>query len=91
MKKIILSIIALLSVTVMEAQKNQTHLTLNNGVAIPQFGLGVYSIPAGEVTYNSVLTALKAALSAHRHGSCLSERTQRRPLRTAAFPVILSG
>jgi hypothetical protein len=39
MKKIILSIIALLSVTVMEAQKNQTHLTLNNGVAIPQFGL----------------------------------------------------
>ena len=31
-------------VTVMEAQKNQTHLTLNNGVAIPQFGLGVYSI-----------------------------------------------
>jgi hypothetical protein len=32
MKKIILSIIALLSVTVMEAQKNQTHLTLNNGI-----------------------------------------------------------
>ena len=64
MKKIILSIIALLSVTVMEAQKNQTHLTLNNGVAIPQFGLGVYSIPAGEVTYNSVLTALKAG---YRH------------------------
>ena len=28
----------------MEAQKNQTHLTLNNGVVIPQFGLGVYSI-----------------------------------------------
>ena len=48
----------------MEAQKNQTHLTLNNGVAIPQFGLGVYSIPAGEVTYNSVLTALKAG---YRH------------------------
>ena len=44
MKKIILSIIALLSVTIMEAQKNQTHLTLNNGVVIPQFGLGVYSI-----------------------------------------------
>ncbi len=64
MKKIILSIIALLSVTVMEAQKNQTHLTLNNGIAIPQFGLGVYSIPAGEVTYNSVLTALKAG---YRH------------------------
>ena len=38
----------------MDAQKNQTHLTLNNGIVIPQFGLGVYSIPAGEVTYNSV-------------------------------------
>ena len=51
-------------VTVMDAQKNQTHLTLNNGIVIPQFGLGVYSIPAGEVTYNSVLTALKAG---YRH------------------------
>ncbi len=39
---------------------NQTTLTLNNGVVIPQFGLGVYSIPAGETTYNSVLAALKA-------------------------------
>ena len=48
----------------MEAQKNQTFLTLNNGVVIPQFGLGVYSIPAGEATYNSVLTALKAG---YRH------------------------
>ena len=52
-----------MSVAVM-AQKNQTYLTLNNGVRIPQFGLGVYSIPAGEVTYNSVLTALKAG---YRH------------------------
>lgn len=43
----------------MEAQNNQTWLTLNNGVEMPQFGLGVYSIPAGDVTYNSVLTALK--------------------------------
>ena len=38
---------------------NQTTITLNNGVVIPQFGLGVYSIPAGETTYNSVLAALK--------------------------------
>ena len=64
MKKVLISLMALLSVTVMEAQKNQTYLTLNNGVVIPQFGLGVYSIPAGEVTYNSVLTALKAG---YRH------------------------
>ncbi len=40
------------------------YVTLNNGVQIPQFGLGLYSIPAGEVTYNSVLTALKAG---YRH------------------------
>ena len=48
----------------MNAQNNQTYLTLNNGVQMPQFGLGVYSIPAGEVTYNSVLTALKCG---YRH------------------------
>lgn len=43
---------------------NQTTITLSNGVVIPQFGLGVYSIPAGETTYNSVLAALKAG---YRH------------------------
>ena len=48
----------------MQAQNNQTYLTLNNGVKIPQFGLGVYSIPAGEVTYNSVKTALECG---YRH------------------------
>lgn len=42
----------------------QTWLTLNNGVKMPQFGLGVYSIPAGQTTYNSVLAALKAG---YRH------------------------
>ena len=47
-----------------EYPMNQTTLTLNNGVVIPQFGLGVYSIPAGETTYNSVLAALKAG---YRH------------------------
>ena len=46
------------------AQNNQTWLTLNNGVRMPQFGLGVYSIPAGDVTYNSVKTALECG---YRH------------------------
>ena len=46
------------------AQDNQTWLTLNNGVRMPQFGLGVYSIPAGDVTYNSVKTALECG---YRH------------------------
>ena len=35
-------------------------LKLNNGVDMPQFGLGVYMIPEGEVTKNTVMTALKA-------------------------------
>ena len=63
MRKVFITLLTIMSVAVM-AQKNQTYLTLNNGVQIPQFGLGVYSIPAGEVTYNSVLTALKAG---YRH------------------------
>ena len=49
---------------VMNGQVKQTYLTLNNGVQMPQFGLGVYSIPDGDETYNSVLTALKCG---YRH------------------------
>ena len=49
---------------VMNGQENQTWLTLNNGVRMPQFGLGVYSIPAGDMTYNSVKTALECG---YRH------------------------
>ena len=49
---------------VMEGQVKQTYLTLNNGVQMPQFGLGVYSIPDGGETYNSVMTALKCG---YRH------------------------
>ncbi|MBQ4387647.1 MAG: hypothetical protein II822_08605 [Prevotella sp.] len=76
MKKIILTLVTVLSAMVMNGQENQTWLTLNNaranechesslsdgrvqpsivlnnGVRMPQFGLGVYSIPAGDVTYN---------------------------------------
>lgn len=48
----------------MNGQVNQTYLTLNNGVQMPQFGLGVYSIPDGEETYNSVMIALKCG---YRH------------------------
>lgn len=41
MKKLIISIIALMTVIIMQAQQTikQTHLTLNNGVQMPQFGL----------------------------------------------------
>lgn len=64
MRKTVIILFALLNLTIMQAQNNQTKLTLNNGVRMPQFGLGVYSIPAGDATYNSVLTALKAG---YRH------------------------
>ena len=65
MKKLVISLLMILSsITVMNAQNNQTKLTLNNGVEMPQFGLGVYSIPEGDATYNSVLTALQTG---YRH------------------------
>ena len=37
----------------------QTYITLNDSTIIPQFGLGVYQVPEGEATYNTVLDALK--------------------------------
>lgn len=37
----------------------QTYLTLNNGLKMPQFGLGVYLIPDGQDTINACLNAFK--------------------------------
>lgn len=39
MKKLIFSLIALMTAMVMNGQVKQTYLTLNNGVQMPQFGL----------------------------------------------------
>ena len=64
MKRIVLSLITVMTAMVMSGQVKQTYLTLNNGVQMPQFGLGVYSIPEGDETYNSVMTALKCG---YRH------------------------
>ena len=36
----------------------QTFLTLNNGLKIPQFGMGVYMVPDGEQTKQACLSAL---------------------------------
>lgn len=38
---------------------NQTTITLNNGAKIPQFGMGVFMVPAGDETKNACLEALK--------------------------------
>ena len=43
---------------------NAPLLTLNNGVRMPQFGLGTFKLPEGGGTKNAVLTALKAG---YRH------------------------
>ena len=51
----------------MTTKAQQTYLTLNNGVKMPQFGLGLYMIPEGDVAYNSVMTALE---NGYRHFDC---------------------
>ena len=45
----------------------QPYLTRNNGVRMPQFGLGLYMIPEGDEAYNSVKTALELG---YRHFDC---------------------
>ena len=34
-------------------EMSQTYITLNNGTKIPQFGMGVYMVPAGDATKNA--------------------------------------
>ena len=40
----------------------QTYVTLNDGNKIPQFGLGVFMVPAGEQTEKAVYEALKLGI-----------------------------
>ena len=65
----------------------QTDLTLNNGVRMPQFGLGLYMIPEGDEAYNSVRTALEAG---YRHFDCAhayqNERSLGRALKDSGVP-----
>ena len=37
----------------------QTYIMLNNGIKMPQFGMGVFMVPAGETTKNACLEALQ--------------------------------
>ena len=66
MKKTIL-IVSLLILCAMKTNAQQPYLTLNNGVQMPQIGLGLYMIPEGDVAYNSVMTALE---NGYRHFDC---------------------
>ena len=66
MKKSIL-IVSLLILCAMNTNAQQPYLTLNNGVQMPQIGLGLYMIPEGDVAYNSVMSAIE---SGYRHFDC---------------------
>ena len=85
MKRIITTIVIILNFTTMNAQ--QPYLTLNNGVQMPQFGLGLYMIPEGDVAYNSVMTALE---NGYRHFDCAhayqNERSLGRALKDSGVP-----
>ena len=65
----------------------QPYLTLNNGVRMPQFGLGLYMIAEGDEAYNAVLTALNAG---YRHFDCAhayrNERSLGRALKDSGVP-----
>ena len=39
--------------------ENQTYVKLNNGIEMPQFGMGVYMVPEGPDTVNAVAEALR--------------------------------
>lgn len=86
MKKSIL-IVSLLILCSMNAKAQQPYLTLNNGVKMPQFGLGLYMIAEGDETYNSVKTALE---NGYRHFDCAhayqNERSLGRAIKDSGVP-----
>lgn len=65
----------------------QTFITLNDGTKIPQFGLGVYQVPEGEATINSVKTALEIGIrhidTAHAYQN---ERSVGRAIKECGIP-----
>ncbi|MDY6289188.1 MAG: aldo/keto reductase [Bacteroidales bacterium] len=71
----------------LKRHSEQPYLTLNNGVRMPQFGLGLYMIAEGDEAYNAVLTALNAG---YRHFDCAhayrNERSLGRALKDSGVP-----
>ena len=87
---IILNIIDMKAQTTCNSQGRrfgQPSLTLNNGVQMPQVGLGMYMIPDGEEAYNAVRTALAEG---YRHFDCAhayrNERSLGRALKDSGVP-----
>jgi len=96
MRKIIIASLIILNFFNMNAQttftgleqhSEQPYLTLNNGVRMPQFGLGLYMIAEGDEAYNAVLTSLNAG---YRHFDCAhayrNERSLGRALKDSGVP-----
>ena len=71
----------------MKINAQQPYLTLNNGVKMPQFGLGLYMIAEGDEAYNSVKTALE---NGYRHFDCAhayqNERSLGRAIKDNGVP-----
>ena len=71
----------------LEKHSEQPYLTLNNGVRMPQVGLGLYMIQEGDEAYNSVRTALAQG---YRHFDCAhayrNERSLGRALKDSGIP-----
>ena len=65
----------------------QAYIILNDGTKIPQFGLGVYQVPEGEATYNTVLDALKMGVchidTAHAYQN---ERSVGKAVKASSIP-----
>ena len=65
----------------------QTYITLNDSTKIPQFGVGVYQVPEGEATYNTVLDALKMGVrhidTAHAYQN---ERSVGKAVKASSIP-----
>lgn len=63
------------------------NLKLNNGIEMPQLGLGLFRIPEGDATYNAVTTALKAG---YRHFDCAhayqNERSLGKAVKESGIP-----
>ncbi len=71
----------------LQLHSEQPYLTLNNGVRMPQVGLGLYMIQEGDEAYNAVMTALE---NGYRHFDCAhayrNERSLGRALKDSGIP-----
>lgn len=65
----------------------QTYINLNDGNKIPQFGIGVYQVPEGEITVNTVKKALEMGIrhidTAHAYQN---ERSAGRAVKESGIP-----